>query len=266
MPNSERSDLRSKTSQGGTPATKRRRFTFALMDVTKITQPDIFLWGLRIQEPTTMLTDLLIAGVCLYAFYQLKRIGPKTKVTKLVRGFMLFMALANIIGGIIGHSFLYLVGEWGKLIGWYVSMFSITYIERASILHAGKLISEKVVKFFLVANIVELIILVALTTYYIHFRFVEFHSAYGFLVVVMSFHLYTYIKLRDVGSKYYLYAIGTLLVTVVIFEWPVIIHEFFNHKDFAHLFIALSIYLIYKGTLRLGTYERPLANPSTLPA
>ena len=236
------------------------------MDVTKITQPDIFLWGLRIQEPTTMLTDLLIAGVCLYAFYQLKRIGPKTKVTQLVRGFMLFMALANIIGGIIGHSFLYLVGEWGKLIGWYVSMFSITYIERASILHAGKLISERVVKFFLIANIVELVILVALTTYYIHFRFVEFHSAYGFLVVVLSFHAYTYYKLRDVGSKHYLYAIGVLLITVIVFEWPIIIHEFFNHKDLAHLFIAAAVYLMYRGTLRFGTYEAGRVTSPTIPA
>ncbi|MEL6194189.1 MAG: hypothetical protein AAFR66_19165, partial [Bacteroidota bacterium] len=45
-----------------------------------------------------------------------------------------------------------------------------------------------------------------------------------------------------------------LLVAVYIFNKPVILDVFFNHRDLAHLFMAWGIYLIMKGTLKLGTY------------
>ena len=224
------------------------------MDVSEIVQPGIRIFGILLMEPMTVLTNLIIAAVCFYALWRVHQTGKKDIITNFMKGFFISMGIATICGAFIGHGFLYILGEKWKLIGWYTSMISVALVERASISHAKKLISPGLGRFFLVLNVVELITLMVLTTVTLHFKFVEFHSAYGFLVVVFSFHLYTYLKTKDEGSKYMLYTNAILLIAVYIFNKPVILDVFFNHRDLAHLFMAWAIYLIMIGTLKLGTY------------
>ncbi len=224
------------------------------MDVSEIVQPGIRIFGVLMMEPVTVITDLLITAVCFYAFWRVHKEAPKNAITLFMKGFFITMGIATVCGAFIGHGFLYYLGEKWKLIGWYTSMISVALIERAAISHARKLISPKLGKFFLVLNVIELITLMVLTTVTLHFKFVEYHSAYGFLVVVLSFHLYTYLKTKDEGSKYMLYNTVVLLIAVFIFNKPVILDVFFNHRDLAHLFMALAVYLIMLGTLKLNTY------------
>ena len=81
------------------------------MDPTQISQPDYVLFGLRILEPVTTITDILVAAVCLYSFWQLNR-GPLSGKTILFMKWYFFsMGLATFLGGIIGHGFLYAFNE-----------------------------------------------------------------------------------------------------------------------------------------------------------
>ena len=65
--------------------------------------------GIKILEPVTTITDLLVTVVCFYAFFHLRTHSHKqTKHVKFYRYFFLFMGLATLLGGIIGHAFLYL--------------------------------------------------------------------------------------------------------------------------------------------------------------
>lgn len=227
------------------------------MDVSAIKQPEIEWLGIRIQEPVTCITDVLIGLVCFYAWYRLRKANGKQAKFKLLEYYFISMGVATMAGGLIGHGFLYLFNDYWKLLGWYTSMLSVGLIERSSIKHAIHLIKPKTGKFFLILNWIELAAMMALTAYTLHFKFVEFHSLYGFLVVVFGFHFYVWRKTGDRGSKMILWSIAVLAGAVYIFNAPVILHEFFNHRDFAHILMAIGSYMILLAALRMEDQPQP---------
>src|SRR5215218_10742626 len=86
--------------------------------------------GITILEPVTVLTNLLITAVCVFAFVKLRRLATPNVIQKIMEYFFLLMGIATATGGILGHGFLYITGLYGKLPGWYISMFAIAFIER----------------------------------------------------------------------------------------------------------------------------------------
>ncbi|MBL4658269.1 MAG: hypothetical protein JKX73_09735 [Flavobacteriales bacterium] len=220
------------------------------MDVTLITQPDMEIFGIRVMEPVTSVTDILVAVVCFYAYWRLKKANVATRSAKYMQIYFLTMGFATFFGGMIGHAFLYAVNEYWKLLGWYISMISVAVIERSAIQYARRLIKPALGRAFMIINIVELLTFMIITAVTLHFRFVQVHAAYGFLVVVFSFHLFTYWKTKDEGSKMFLRSISVLFVAAFIFNYPVVLHEWFNHRDFAHILMAIGTYLFMLGTLK----------------
>lgn len=240
-------------------------------------QPSIFIQNIRIDEPVTTLTDLMVSAVCFYAFFKLNKIPLHNKVHLYLRYYFLSMGIATAIGGIVGHGFLYLFDtQWHspeslvnfigkifgkdllkdvanpwKLPGWLTSMFSIALVERAAIEYARPLIKNKVGKFFAWLNVIELIIFVTITFITLNFFFVEIHSAYGLLVVVTSFNLYVYLKTKTKGSKLFLIAVGFSAIGALFFmnQWG--ISPWFNHFDISHIFMTFSALYFYKGSLHI---------------
>jgi len=222
------------------------------MDVALITQPDIEIFGIRILEPVTSATDILVAATCIYAYWRLRKAKVEGRTAQFMEWYFLTMGFATFFGGMIGHAFLYAVNEHWKLLGWFVSMVSIALIERAAIQHATRLINPRFGKAFLILNVVELLTFMVVTAITLHFRFVQIHVVYGLLIVVFFFQLYVYLKTKDIGSKIFLQAIAVMLVAAFIFNYPVVLHEWFNHRDFAHVLMAIGTIIFLKGTLRLG--------------
>ena len=220
--------------------------------------------GIRIDEPVTVLTDLLVSAVCFFAYYKVAHHKEPHKLHSHLKYYFLSMGIATTLGGIIGHGFLYALpysGEWAvspwKLPGWLVSMFSITLIERASIHYSRPLIRrQEIFRFFAGLNIVELITFVAITFTTLDFFYVEVHSAYGLLVVTSGFHGYIYLKTRAKGSKLALIAVGISAISALIYmnEWG--IHKWFNHFDVSHVFMALSAWFFYRSAMSMGKLVR----------
>jgi hypothetical protein len=226
------------------------------MDPTQISQPDIELFGIRILEPVTSITDIIVAMVCLYAYWQLNKGPLRGKTILFMKWYFLTMGLATFLGGMIGHGFLYAFDEHWKLLGWYISMISIALIERSAIEYAKPHINPKLGSAFLVLNIIELVILMAIVTYTLHFSIVEFHCVYGLMIVVFSFHLYTYLKTRDKGSKWILYAVGVLVMAAFVFNYPVVLDAWFNHRDLAHILMAIGSLMFLKAARNLEQVTR----------
>jgi hypothetical protein len=211
--------------------------------------------GITILEPVTVLTNLMITAVCIYAFVKIGRLEEKNHVRKLLRYFFLFMALATSIGGILGHGFLYLTGIFGKLPGWYASMLAVAFIERAAIVHSRPIMHSNLGKFFSILNYLEVSTFIILTFITVNFRFVEAHATYGLFVVVFCFELYTYIKKKDRGS--WMIFIGTSLAAIASLThlFKLSLHEWFNYNDVSHVFMACAIYYYYLGAVNLKMYE-----------
>ena len=217
----------------------------------ELAQPSVDLFGIRIDEPVTTVTDLLVSAVCFYAYARLSKIPLKNKVHWNLKYYFLSMALATLIGGIIGHGFLYLFSFAWKLPGWLTSMFSIALLERASILYARPNIKPKVATFFAWMNIIELTTFVIVTFSTLNFFFVEVHSAYGLLVIVTSFNFVVYRKRKSEASKLFLVAVGVSAISALIFMNEIGISKWFNHFDISHILMALCAYIFYRGSLKM---------------
>ena len=222
-------------------------------------QPSIEVFGLRVDEPVTMITDLVVTAVCIYAFVRLSRIPVKNNVHFYLKYYFLSMGIATAIGGIIGHGFFYLFDFAWKLPGWLTSMISVALFERAVILYARKLIHPFLGKLFAWLNIIELATFVIITFITLNFFFVEVHAAYGLLIVTTGFSLIVYIKTGNKGSRTFLVAVAVSSLSALVFmnEWG--IGPWFNHFDISHLLMAVSAWFFYKGSLLL--IKDPLAIP-----
>jgi MFS family permease len=215
------------------------------IDLIEITSIDIA--GIKILEPVTTITDLMVTAVCVFAFYELRAHTHKeAKHVKFYRYFFLFMGLATLLGGLIGHAFLYLFSFGWKVPAWIVSMISIALAERAAIMRAKPLLHNNAAKFFTYLNVVELITFMVIAMYTLKFIFVEIHAMYGLLVVVFSFEGYIYLKTKDEGSKKILWAVLLAALAASVHIGKITIHKWFNYFDLAHVFMAISCYVLYK--------------------
>lgn len=214
----------------------------------KLLQPDIYILGIRIQEPVTTATDVLVAIACFYAFWRLRKIKSEGNALRFLKLYFIVLAIAMLFGGLIGHGFLYLLSPEWKIPGWFISMFAVMLIERSSIEHSQSVLPPRLASIFLKANIMELILLMIIAAYTLNFLFVQIHLAYGILAVIFPFHLYTYRKTRNKGSRYMLYGVGVLAIAAIIFNYPIVLSKWFNHHDFAHvLMVITTIFFMYGG-------------------
>lgn len=240
----------------------------------------IHIFGIKILEPVTTLTNLLVSFVCFLSFFRLLKINKIELHFKLINWFFLTMGLATALGGLMGHGFLYLfqtdwqLPEWftnifsltmienasvespWKLPGWLTSMLSISLLERASIEYAKPLLHPRLRKTMDWANIVELLIFMTLTFSSLNFKFVELHSAFGLLIINTPLHLYVFWKTRGEGSKYMLIALGFAITSALFFmnEWS--FHKWFNYLDMSHTLMIFGAYFFYEAALRLTLKEK----------
>jgi hypothetical protein len=216
-------------------------------------QPPVYIFGIRIDEPVTSITALLISAVCFFAFLKLGKLQqPGNRTLRYLRYYFLVMAIATTNGGVIGHAFLgYLSFGW-KLIGWVISMLSIMLIERASIEYASRLIPEKLSKWLKWINIIELALFITITIVTLNFFFVEVHTAYGLLIVVASLHFYVYWKVKSQGSQLFLIAVAFASISALIYMNRLSISVWFNYNDISHIFLTFAAWYFYKGSRKIG--------------
>jgi len=200
------------------------------------------IYGILIQEPMTALTDLLVAGVCLYAFFKLKPTNPSVKLLKY---YFLTMALATAYGGIIGHAFMHYLDFGWKVPGWLISMFSVALLERVAITHAKPLLNKKHGNFFTLLNSVELLILTIIVLATLNFKFVEAHAAYGLLIIVFSFEVFIFKMKKAESSIIFLIATGIASLAALVHLSQFTIHPWFNHLDLSHVLMAASAYVFF---------------------
>jgi uncharacterized membrane protein YsdA (DUF1294 family) len=225
-------------------------------------------WGVRIDEPVTVLTDLMVSAVCFYAYHQISHHKIRSKLNQYLRYYFLTMGLATLLGGIVGHGFLYAfrytgdlaVSPW-KLPGWLISMFSIALIERASIEYSRPLITNKqIFSFFAALNIIELVTFIIITFSTLNFFFVETHSAYGLLIVTSGFNGFVYHKTKSKGSKLALVAVAISAISALVYmnEWG--IHRWFNHFDVSHIFMTASAWYFYRAAMAMERMDFKIPN------
>ncbi|KPK79716.1 MAG: hypothetical protein AMS27_17765 [Bacteroides sp. SM23_62_1] len=214
-------------------------------------EPSIYIFDIRLDEPVTTLTDLLVAGVSLYALFQLLKRPAQNKIHHYLRFFFLGMALSTALGGLIGHGFFYLFSPPWQLPGWMASMIAIAFLEQASIDQSSGLLRPGLSKFLTWLIIIELTAFTVLTVMTIDFIFVVIHTAFGLLIIVAPLQLFLRIHNNNPGSTWFLAAISITAISTPFFINQWIIHQWFNHFCICHTLIAISMWFFYKGALKI---------------
>jgi len=215
----------------------------------------ITIWGLRIDEPIVTLTDLLVSVVCFVAAYKLHK-SRKTERTFLYFKIYFFsMGLATLLGGIIGHAFLYAFSFYWKLPGWITSMISIMFVERAVIEHTKIWLKPKIVKVLSIINVIEFLTFLTLTIVTLDFFFVEFHSGYGLMFVVLFLEGYLFIKTKNKAGKYLLAGVAFAAVAALFFMTKTSPHRWFDYLCVSHVLMAIAAWLFYLGAMRIDMNE-----------
>lgn len=212
----------------------------------------IQIFGLTMYHPVTVFTDLLVSAVCLIAFYRLNKISKPEKVNFYFKYYFLIMAFSTAFGGILGHGFIHSIPfEW-KLPGWVLSMIAIMFIERAVIEHTRLILKPNIIKTLRFLNIVEFILFVSLTFYFLDFFYVEFHSGYGLMFVVLSLQTLLFIKTKNNASKTILIAVGLAAIAALFFMTKPDMFRWFRYIDASHIFMTFSAYYFMQGALKIN--------------
>lgn len=208
------------------------------------------LFGIKILEPFTVLTNLFIAAACFYAYRNLQRKKLNQTVPhRLMKTFFLLMGISTIIGGVIGHALLYEIGMYGKIPGWYIGMAAVAVFERAAIIHSRPLMNKHIAQFFSWFNYAEILTFMLLSLITLRFSFVIMHAMYGLLIVVFSFELYVYCITKDALLKHIFYATAWGLAALICHTMQLNIHYWFNYNDVSHLAMIAAILHYYKAAV-----------------
>ena len=211
----------------------------------------IHLLGIRIDEPVVTLTDLLVSVLCFIYAYKIHKSGKQERTFLFFKIYFLTMAIATLLGGIIGHAFLYLFTFYWKLPGWIMSMISIMFVERAAIEHTRILLNNSIVRILGIINILEFLTFLTLTIISLDFFYVEFHSGYGLMFVLLSLEGWLFLKTKNNAGKYLLTGVLFAAFAAFFFMTKISPHQWFNYICVSHVFMAVAATFFYLGTKKI---------------
>lgn len=208
--------------------------------------PTIYLGSLRIDEPVSAFTDMIMCSVCFFAFIKTKSLSSHRAVN-LYRWFFLFTGLSTLVAGLIGHAFLYYFGADAKIYGWLFGLLGISFAQFAALYHTRQTIGETAFKRLILINSIEVIAAFILIFIAWSFVVVEVHSALGLLLNVTTLEYFNYKKTNSLSSIKLVYGMGIAVAAILCHVLQIACSVWFNHIDLSHLFMALSMYTLYRG-------------------
>jgi uncharacterized protein DUF6962 len=214
------------------------------MDALK--NPTVYISGLRIDEPITTLTDLIVAAIAIAAFFKTKS-GSNAKAIDLYRWFFLITGLSTGLSSLVGHAFGYYFNPDFKIAGWLLGIASVTLAQFAALYHTKSILSKNVFNALAILCITETAAAVVLVFIMKTFTSVEIHSAFGLLFIVTILEGIYFKRTKSPLSRHFIYGVGLCVVAVTCHVGKLAISPWFNHLDLSHVFMAMALYTMYKG-------------------
>ncbi len=208
----------------------------------------IEIFSLHVDEPVTVLTDLLISAVCFVAFYRLSRIPWKPRFSVYLSLFFVFLGTGTLLGSILGHGFYYAVSPFWRLPGWCCSMISIALIFHASVLLLGDYPSGLIKLSLICLNLILLTVFIILASVRQDFIFVVAYISILMLFGVGGTQLLLYSRLMKSGSGWMLLGIGTAFLANIVFLMNIDLGKWLRVMDLSHVILAVSVWFFYRGT------------------
>lgn len=206
-------------------------------------QPAIGVFGYLLYEPVTVITDLMLAGFCIY-YANLTR-----KYHAIVWPyFFLLMAFATFTGA-FGHGLFTDKNNQLQLISRMSAVIAVCVATLASI---ATIKFKAPVLLFQILALFEMGITLVLLYLKNDFLVVKYNSILGmgiFTGGIQVGNLFT----GSSGSKYILAGIIINALAGAVHAAKLSVNEWFNHNDIGHFIMMLGLFTIAKGAIELSS-------------
>ena len=215
----------------------------------KFIQPSIEVLNLRIDEPVTTVTDLIMAAICFYAFFRIRDQESTGKIKGYFKYYFLTLGIATLAGGLLGHAFLYSLSPRWKLVSWVFTLISVAIFSHALIELAKPLLKPGFSRMVSRVNLLILSLALLYTLYTLAFSAVKYYTIFGMFAVVGSLSYFIYQKTESRGVVKLMVGVGVGLLSAFIFSFEWGIGPWFNHNDISHVILSFSAFSLYKGAV-----------------
>ncbi len=190
-------------------------------------------------EPTTVLTDVIVSILCIYICVTLRK-NTLSDIQKMWTLFFLFFGLSTLVGG-CSHAF-YQIHEG---VGYKLFWLTMQIFNGAAVMFAQLATYTKKAKQILV---IQFIVFVFAVLFFQKFIVVIINNIISLIpVMLLNFQK----EKKAIFNKKIAYGILISFAPALIHGFKISFHTFFNYNDIAHIFIMLSLYIIFSGVNEL---------------
>lgn len=205
----------------------------------------ILLFGVKVFEPVVLLTNTLFFLLSVLCFQRLNHFAHA--YARQMGRFMLFLGISSLFGG-LGHAVHFQLGE--PVLDGIVflmntfSLLSIYYFFRGSytFLNQEKE-SRGLYNYIVMAWVLILLVACGLKG---NFLLIKIHAGIVLLFALVA-HYLVYRRFQDRGSGLVVLGILISFLPILVHSLKLSFHEWFNHKDLAHVIMIVSLLVIYRG-------------------
>jgi hypothetical protein len=215
-----------------------------------ITHTTIF--GFLIAEPTTAITDFILAALCLVFYFRFAA-NNKEDGSFYWKRFFLFMGISTLVGGIT-HAFLENHNTNMYSFFWLsmqlLSGLSVLYSQIATIhsIPNPNIPLYRTMKTSLLLSRIQFVLFAVAVLLFRNFIVVVTNSTVGFLMV-LYIHALSGRKYGNRASAWIALGIMVSFLTAIIYTLKISINQWFNFKDIAHVIMMISISFIFYGAV-----------------
>lgn len=214
---------------------------------------------MRISEPTTMITDYLLAGLGLFFGRRLLLRSREINQQAIRLWALAFVAMAlGAAAGGTSHGFANYLGDLGQTVAWKLTVYAIglagVFLASAAIVAHFSGLARRLL---LILVAIKFLAYAGWMIRHDDFKYVI--NDYGpTLLFVLLLEIWSWITRRTDSSPWIIAGIVVSFIGAGIQRSEFALHEHFNHNDLYHVVQMIGLYLLFRGGLLLRDKEGPL--------
>jgi hypothetical protein len=205
----------------------------------------IILFGFKLFEPVTILTNTIITAYGLFAY--LRTLTFHHKASRYWGMFFLLMGISTLLASIT-HGVHEQLGDTFLRVSWFlsnsVSLVCIYFFYRATFTYSN-LKNGTATQFINIVALVWVFSLLVVTFFLNDFLLIKIHA--GIVLVYSLFVHYTTFRHKRAGSGYIVAGIVISFLSIIVHSIKFSFGEWFNYKDISHVIVLISLVFLYKG-------------------
>jgi hypothetical protein len=195
-----------------------------------------------VYEPMTAFTDYIITIIGFICFWKL---SSANEVIKNWRLFFLFISLSTLFGG-TAHAMFGVHEGWAYKSFWlpmqFLNGFAVYFAQKGTLLSVLK--DSPKYNAWKLSYIIQLVVYFVMLIIVQKYIVTILDNAIG-LVPIMVLHLSA--KDKKAYYNYIGYGIAISFITAIVHGMKFSLHAYFNYNDIAHIFIIMSLIVIFLG-------------------